>query len=138
MSTHPITIDWYDPTQEVCCNGVHRKISGQEMCCGTNSFKGANNQSIYDGTQYLCCDGILYNKTTPSLECCGNDVYVNTSITACCNNVLYDPRRKYCCAGKTLHHNIGRQNKNGGCCGENMLVKRLIYICNDIYIFKFL
>lgn len=131
VSTSPITIDWYDPTQDLCCKGIHRKVTGKEMCCGAKTFRGVDNRAIYDKNQQLCCDGALYNKTKPYQLCCGRYVYDSRYTTACCNGILYDRRRKFCCKDKTLHHNIGRHNRNGKCCGAEKFDDRCYSCIND-------
>ena len=89
------------------------------MCCGNYIYSALSSDvgEIFNETQNLCCNGVLYNRTSASMKCCGKYVYDITTGTECCGDQLFNPKRKFCCANLTLHHNIGRNNSHGGCCG---------------------
>lgn len=131
VKREPISMQWYDPSKQLCCNGLHGKSTGDEMCCGNNIYNPLSSDvgEIYNETQNLCCNGVLYNRTSASMKCCGKYVYDITTSTECCGDQLFNPKRKFCCANLTLHHNIGRNNSHGGCCGTEKYDDRC-YSCN--------
>jgi len=67
----------FNPTFQICCNGVLHTKGNNSLCCGTNP---------YNPIFKICCNGVLSTKGNNS-RCCGTIPY-NPTFKICCNGVL--------------------------------------------------
>ncbi|XP_053406371.1 galaxin-like [Mercenaria mercenaria] len=79
---------YYDPTWDICCNGVLSSKGSKTMCCGTQP---------YDHDWDICCNGVLSNKGSRT-SCCGTKPYVY-NFDICCNGVLSNKGFRTSCCG---------------------------------------
>ena len=117
----PFHINWYDPREQLCCNGLHKRITGNETCCGNTVYNYTDGVEccrfdMYNTSTKICCDGVLYDHSTNTSDCCGQFMYDTSTTAGCCRKKLYDSQRQFCCTDK-IYNKIGRQNNHGDCCG---------------------
>lgn len=130
----PFRIKWYNPMTQICCNGIHDRISGDEICCGNEVVNetgtlGCCGMEAYNTVTSLCCGDRIYNKSNASIQCCGSTTYDSSTGLSCCNNHVYDSARQFCCNNNVLYDNIGRRDNHGSCCGSDRYDSRC-YSCN--------
>lgn len=111
----------YDPSTQVCCDGVIYSIKAGFACCGANYTRRSNPTDV-------CCGGGFHSRQT-GFGCCGTSYVSMPSGSICCDGLVstgndccgtagFDSARQICCGGmlRTAHVNLK-------CCGNNVVLK---------------
>lgn len=77
----------FNPTFEICCQGVVHSSFGGKKCCGLNTYSPTFNQ---------CCYGAILSKSFINTHCCGPRQYNPTFQTCCFGRIYSKIDVKYC------------------------------------------
>ncbi|GAB6022747.1 hypothetical protein CHUAL_006843 [Chamberlinius hualienensis] len=123
-STPSGDLEFYNPNENLCCEGNLATKTDQSMCCGDKVYDFTQSLCCVDKTivdvegdpYYMdCCEGTFYN--TKSQACCDNTIVEKGNITNgfCCNKEFHDYATTVCCQDTAVE--VPNLN-NRGCCGN--------------------